>query len=39
MGGKADATVLGFGDKLPAVNVSLINSLMVRALDFNDIYW
>ena len=39
MGGKGEATVLGFGDKLPAVNVTLINSLMVRALDFNDIYW
>ena len=39
IGGKADATVLGFGDKLPAVNATLINSLMVRALDFNDIYW
>ncbi len=38
-GGKGQATVLGFGDKLPAVNVTLINSLMVRALDFNDIYW
>ena len=39
IGGKSDATVLGFGDKLPAVNATLINSLMVRALDFNDIYW
>ena len=39
IGGKADATVLGFGNKLPAVNATLINSLMVRALDFNDIYW
>jgi 2-methylcitrate dehydratase len=39
MGGNDEATVLGFGDKLPAVNATLINSLMVRALDFNDIYW
>ena len=39
MGGRGEATVLGFGDKLPAVNATLINSLMVRALDFNDIYW
>ena len=39
IGGKGEATILGFGDKLPAVNVTLINSLMVRALDFNDIYW
>ena len=38
MGGKGESTVLGFGDKLPAVNATLINSLMIRALDFNDIY-
>ncbi len=39
IGGKEQATVFGFGDKMPAVHVSLINSLMIRALDFNDIYW
>ena len=39
MGGKEEATVIGFGDKMPAVNVTLVNSLMIRALDFNDIYW
>ena len=39
MVGKPEATLIGFGDKLPAVNVSLVNSLMIRALDFNDIYW
>jgi 2-methylcitrate dehydratase len=39
MGGKKEATVIGFGDKLPAVNATLVNSLMIRALDFNDIYW
>ncbi|MBN1447343.1 MAG: MmgE/PrpD family protein [Bacteroidetes bacterium] len=39
MGGAEEATVLGFGDKLPAVNATLVNSLMIRALDFNDIYW
>jgi len=39
MGGKKEATVFGFGDKVPAVNATLINSLMIRALDFNDIYW
>ena len=38
MGGKPEATVFTFGDKLPAINVALINSLMIRALDFNDIY-
>ena len=39
MGGTEEATVIGFGDKIPAVNATLVNSLMIRALDFNDIYW
>jgi 2-methylcitrate dehydratase len=39
MGGKTEATLIGFGDKMPAVNATLVNSLMIRALDFNDIYW
>jgi 2-methylcitrate dehydratase len=39
MGGKEEATLIGFGDKIPAVNATLINSLAIRALDFNDIYW
>jgi 2-methylcitrate dehydratase len=39
MGGREEATLIGFGDKIPAVNATLVNSLMVRALDFNDIYW
>jgi 2-methylcitrate dehydratase len=39
MGGKAESTVIGFGDKIPAVNSALVNSLMIRSLDFNDIYW
>jgi len=38
-GGKEEATVIGFGTKMPAVNTTLVNSLMIRALDFNDIYW
>ncbi len=39
MGGAGEATLFGFGDKIPAVNATLVNSLMIRALDFNDIYW
>jgi 2-methylcitrate dehydratase len=39
MGGAEEATVIGFGDKIPAVNAALVNSLMIRALDYNDIYW
>ena len=39
MGGSEQATLIGLGDRLPAVNATLINSLMIRALDFNDVYW
>jgi 2-methylcitrate dehydratase len=39
MGGKEEATLISFGNRMPAVNATLINSLMIRALDFNDIYW
>lgn len=38
-GGVGESTLIGFGDKVPAVQSSLVNSLMIRALDFNDIYW
>ena len=39
MGGREEATVIASGEKMPAVNATLINSLMIRSLDFNDIYW
>lgn len=39
MAGKREATVIGYGNRIPAVNATLVNSLMIRALDFNDIYW
>jgi 2-methylcitrate dehydratase len=39
IGGRKESTVIGFGDQIPAVNSALLNSLMIRALDFNDIYW
>lgn len=39
MAGKEESTLIGFGNKMPAVNATLVNSLMIRALDFNDIYW
>ncbi|MGD8780321.1 MAG: MmgE/PrpD family protein [Ignavibacteria bacterium] len=39
MGGREEATLIGFGDKIPAVNATLVNAQMIRALDFNDIYW
>ena len=39
MGGNPEATVIGSGSRTSAVNASLVNSLMVRAMDYNDIYW
>ena len=39
IGGKSEASVINSNQKLPIVNASLINSLMIRALDYNDIYW
>lgn len=38
-GGIPEAHVIGRNARLPMANAALINSLMVRALDFNDIYW
>ena len=38
-GGRKEATVIAFGDKIPAINAAFLNSLMIRSLDFNDIYW
>lgn len=39
MGGKPEATMIASGEKMPAFNAAFLNSLMIRALDFNDIYW
>ncbi|MFO7841110.1 MAG: MmgE/PrpD family protein [Fidelibacterota bacterium] len=39
MGGREEATVIGFDMKIPAVNASFLNALMIRSLDYNDIYW
>ena len=38
-GGAEEATVVGSGRKLPASEAALLNALMLRALDYNDIYW
>jgi len=38
-GGNPQATLLGSGRKVSAVDASFLNALMIRALDFNDIYW
>jgi len=37
--GSGPATIIGTGAKLDPVSASLLNALMVRVMDFNDIYW
>ena len=39
MEGLPEATVMVSGEQLPVVHATLINSLAIRALDYNDIYW
>jgi 2-methylcitrate dehydratase len=39
LGGKEQATVIGWGTKTNLPQATLINSLLIRALDYNDIYW
>jgi 2-methylcitrate dehydratase len=37
--GRGPATVIGSGEKVDAVSASLANALMIRCMDYNDIYW
>ncbi len=39
MAGKGPATVIGTGARIDPVSASLLNALMVRVMDYNDIYW
>jgi len=39
LGGIPEATLIGNGHRTNAANAALMNSLLVRALDYNDIYW
>jgi len=39
LGGKEQATIIGWGEKTNLPLASLMNSLLIRALDYNDIYW
>src|SRR5271166_3645960 len=37
--GKGTATVIGTGQRIDPVSASLANGLMIRCMDYNDIYW
>ena len=39
LGGTPQATVIGSGLRTNAPNAALMNCLLTRALDYNDIYW
>lgn len=39
LGGKKQATIIGWGTKTNLPQATLMNSLLIRALDYNDIYW
>ena len=39
LGGTPEATLIGSGHKTNAPNAALMNCLLTRALDYNDIYW
>jgi 2-methylcitrate dehydratase len=39
LGGTPEATVIGTGLRTNASNAALMNCLLTRALDYNDIYW
>lgn len=39
LGGKPTCTVIGSGYKTDPVMAALLNSLCIRAMDYNDIYW
>ncbi len=37
--GRGAATVIGTGERIDPVSASLANALMIRCMDYNDIYW
>jgi len=39
MAGPGCATVIGSGKRMSPVSATLVNALMVRSMDYNDIYW
>jgi len=39
LGGAEQASILGHGTKTNMRNAALMNALLIRAMDYNDIYW
>ena len=38
LGGNAEATVIGSGDRVSLMNAAVLNGIMLRYLDYNDVY-
>ncbi|HEC88568.1 MAG TPA: MmgE/PrpD family protein, partial [Thermoplasmata archaeon] len=39
LGGNEQATIIGYGHRTNMPNSALMNSLLIRGMDYNDIYW
>jgi len=39
LGGQEHATIIGTADRMNLVQAALVNSLLIRVMDYNDIYW
>ena len=39
LGGHEQASIIGYGTRTNIANATLMNSLLIRAMDYNDIYW
>lgn len=39
LAGRGKATVIGTGKRIDPVSASLANALLIRCMDYNDIYW
>jgi 2-methylcitrate dehydratase len=39
LGGAKQSTIIGHGTKTNMPNAALMNALLIRAMDYNDIYW
>ncbi len=39
LGGQEQATILGHGTRTNIADAALMNALLIRAMDYNDIYW
>ncbi len=37
--GRGPASVIGTGQRIDPVSAALVNALMIRCMDYNDIYW